>query len=89
MLHLNVFGHLPKTFSGIMMKQKKNLILTGFPKITFVFSAIVTVVFLNTAFNYYLIQRENENLEKITESINPYVDELDELCDILIESKIL
>jgi len=69
------------------MKQKKNLILTGFPKITFVFSAIVTVVFLNTAFNYYLIQRENENLEKITESINPYVDELDELCDILIESK--
>ena len=69
------------------MKQNKHLILTGFPKITFVFFAIVIVVFLNTAFNYYLIQRENKNLEKITESINPYLDELDELCDILIESK--
>jgi two-component sensor histidine kinase/HAMP domain-containing protein len=48
---------------------------------------MVLFVFINAIFNYYLLKRDNKNLEKITRKINPLIDQLDDLKTIIVESK--
>ena len=60
---------------------------TGFPRITIVFFIIITIVLFNAIANYYYITKEKDNIRKITELINPYIEDLDRLNEIILESK--
>ena len=63
------------------------LYITGFPKITIVFTILIMVVSLNAIINYYYISKDRRNIQKITELINPFLYDLDRLNDLIIESK--
>ena len=67
--------------------KKSFLYFTGFPKITVVFIALIIIVIVNAIFNYYYISKDKKNIEKITELINPYLDDLDRLNKMIVESK--
>jgi two-component sensor histidine kinase/PAS domain-containing protein len=69
------------------MKFKSRITYNSFPKITIVFIVIIFTVIVNAAFNIYLTNKQITNIDKISTIINPYIDNLDELSDILIESK--
>ena len=69
------------------MNFKSRIVINSFPKITIVFIAIIFIVIVKTGLNIYLTNKQIANIEKISTIINPYIDNLDELSDILIESK--
>jgi hypothetical protein len=67
--------------------MRSGIFNTGFPRITLVFSLIIIVVILNVVFNYFIISRNKTTIVKMTEVINPYLEGLEDLNEILIESK--
>lgn len=69
------------------MNFKSRIVFNSFPKITIVFIAIIITVIVKTGLNIYLTNKQIANIEKISTIINPYIENLDELSDILIESK--
>lgn len=69
------------------VKKNSFLHVTGFPKITIVFIFLILVVIFNALVNYYYISKDRKNVEKITELINPFLNDLDRLNDMIIESK--
>ena len=69
------------------MNFKSRIVINSFPKITIVFIAIIFIVIVKTGLNIYLTNKQIANIEKISTIINPYIENLDELSDILIESK--
>jgi len=75
-----------KNISEIFSK-KSFLYFTGFPKITIVFSLLILVVIINAIINIYFINKDRNNIQKITELINPYLNDLNRLNKNIIESK--
>ena len=69
------------------MNFKSRITFNSFPKITIVFIVVFFTVIVNTGLNIYLTNKQIENIDKISTIINPYIDNLDELSDLLIESK--
>jgi two-component sensor histidine kinase len=69
-------------------KQKKSILyITGFPKITAVYILLLIIVTINAIVNFYFISKERKNIQKITEQINPYLHNLHQLEELIIESK--
>lgn len=69
------------------MNSKSRITYNSFPKITIVFIVVIFTVLINTGLNIYLTNRQIKNIEKISTIINPYMENLGELSDILVESK--
>lgn len=61
--------------------------VTGFPNITIIFIILAFIGLLNAVSSYYYISKDRGNIQKITELINPYLEDLDHLNDLFIESK--
>lgn len=67
--------------------RRRLLHLTGFPNISIVFILLLLVVILNSIINYRYLAKERENIQKITDIINPYIDNIDQLQELIIKSK--
>ena len=59
----------------------------GFPRISMIFLVMIIVVIFSAGVNYYYISKEKENLEIINKHINPFIEHLEELQLVVIESK--
>jgi len=70
-----------------IFSKKSFLYFTGFPKITIVFTLLIFVVIVNAIINIYFIYKDRNNIEKITEFINPYLNDLNRLNKTIVESK--
>ncbi|MFN5712634.1 MAG: histidine kinase dimerization/phosphoacceptor domain -containing protein [Bacteroidota bacterium] len=68
-------------------KKKSFLYITGFPSITIIFIMLVFIGVLNAISSYYYISKERDNIQKIAQLINPFLEDLDQLNDLIIESK--
>lgn len=66
---------------------KSFLYFTGFPKITIFFTLLIFVVIVNAIINIYFINKDRNNIQKITELINPYLNDLNRLNKTIVESK--
>jgi len=69
------------------MNFKSRNIFTAFPKITLLFALIVLAAISNTFYTSYLIKKQKLNNDKINNILNPFIENLDDLKDLLIESK--
>jgi serine phosphatase RsbU (regulator of sigma subunit) len=67
--------------------MKLGFLNTGFPKITFVFLLVITIVVANIGFNYFIIKKNKGRIAEMTEVINPYIESLEKFKLIVTESK--
>ena len=82
-----MIGEKIKDISDRTLKRNSFLYATGFPKITLIFFVLLCIVVFNALINYYYISKDRDNIRKITELISPYIEELDQLNEMIIESK--
>lgn len=76
-----------KEYKSEKPSKKSFLYFTGFPKITIVFLLLIFVVVVNAIINIYFINKDRNNIQKITELINPYLNDLSRLNKTIVESK--
>jgi len=60
---------------------------TGFPKITLAFALVIIIVIANVGFNYYIIRKNKVTIAEMTEVVNPFIEALVELSEVVTESK--
>ena len=65
----------------------KKIVITGFPKITLLFIILIASVLGNIFLSDYLINRNKENIETITNRIFPIVNSIKEFRELVTESK--
>ncbi len=69
------------------MNFKSRNIFNAFPVITILFALVIIAAISNTFYTAYLIKKQKLNNDKINKVINPFVSDLDNLKDLLLESK--
>ena len=67
--------------------MKKSISITGFPKVTRVFTLIIVMLFGNVLYNFFLTSKEKSKIVFVSNVVNPYINVLDEFKDIIVESK--
>ncbi len=69
------------------MNFRSRNIFSAFPRITILFALIIIAAISNTFYTSFLIKKQKSNNDKINNVINPFISDLDDLKDLLVESK--